>query len=75
MEDVLELYTRPYDPLRPVVCMDETSKQLLRDGRQPLPMEPGKAERARITPTSEAGWRTYSHVYGALWSRSRAGAG
>jgi hypothetical protein len=45
MEDVLEVYTRPYDPLRPVVCMDETSKQLLRDGRQPLPMEPGKAER------------------------------
>jgi transposase len=45
MEDVLEVYTRPYDPLRPVVCMDETSKQLLRDSRQPLPMEPGKAER------------------------------
>src|SRR5215204_261157 len=31
MEDVLELYTRPYDPLRPQVCMDETSKQLLRE--------------------------------------------
>lgn len=27
MEDVLEVYTRPYDPLRPQVCMDETSKQ------------------------------------------------
>jgi transposase len=45
MEDVLEVYTRPYDPLRPVVCMDETSKQLLRDAREPLPMEPGKPER------------------------------
>jgi transposase len=45
MEDVLEVYTRPYDPLRPQVCMDETSKQLLRDTRQPLPTEPGKPER------------------------------
>jgi transposase len=45
MEDVREVYTRPYDPLRPVVCMDETSKQLLRDTRQSLPMEPGRVER------------------------------
>jgi transposase len=45
MEDVLEVYTRPYDPLRPQVCMDETSKQLLRDTRQPTPMEPGRSER------------------------------
>ena len=45
MEDVLEVYTRPYDPCRPQVCMDETSKQLLRDTRQALPMEPGRTER------------------------------
>jgi transposase len=45
MEDVLEVYTRPYDPLRPQVCMDETSKQLLRDTKEPLPMEPGRVER------------------------------
>lgn len=45
MEEVLEVYTRPYDPRYPQVCMDETSKQLLRDTRQPLPMEPGRAER------------------------------
>jgi hypothetical protein len=45
MEDVLEVYTRPYDPLRPQVCMDETSKQLLRDTKEPLPMEPGRSER------------------------------
>src|SRR5215207_1608664 len=45
MEDILEVYTRPYDPLRPQVCMDETSKQLLRDTRQPLPMEPGRVKR------------------------------
>ena len=45
MEDVLEVYTRPYDPHRPQICMDETSKQLLRDATQPLPMEPGRPER------------------------------
>jgi len=33
MEDVLEVYKRPYDPQRPVVCLDETSKQLIGDGR------------------------------------------
>jgi transposase len=45
MEDILEVYTRPYDPLRPQVCMDETAKQLLRDTHQPLPMEPGRVQR------------------------------
>lgn len=45
MEDVLEVYTRPYDPRYPQVCMDEISKQLLRDTRQSLSMEPGKPER------------------------------
>lgn len=45
MEDVLEVYTRPYDPRYPQVCMDETSKQLLRDARQALPLEPGQPER------------------------------
>jgi hypothetical protein len=42
MEDVLEVYTRPYDPARPLVCMDEINTQLLADTRDPLPMEPGK---------------------------------
>jgi hypothetical protein len=45
MEDVLEVYTRPYDPRYPQVCMDEVSKQLLRDTRQSLPMEPGRPQR------------------------------
>lgn len=45
MEDVLEVYTRPYDPRYPQVGMDEISKQLLRDTRQSLSMEPGKPER------------------------------
>src|SRR5512147_1248198 len=45
MEDVLEVYTRPYDPAHPVVCLDEISKQLVADTRTPLPAEPGQPER------------------------------
>ena len=40
MEDVLEVYTLPYDPARPVVCLDELSKQLVAETRVPLPAEP-----------------------------------
>jgi hypothetical protein len=42
MEDVLEVYHRPYDPERPVVCMDEASKQLIGEVREPLPLQPGR---------------------------------
>ena len=45
MEDVLEVYTRPYDPQRPQVCLDETSKQLVADTRPPIPAGPGQPER------------------------------
>jgi transposase len=45
MEDVLDVYTRPYDPRLPQVCMDEVSKQLLRDTRPPLPIRPGQLQR------------------------------
>ncbi len=45
MEDVLEVYKRPYDSRFPQVCMDEVSKQLLRDTRESLPMKPGRLER------------------------------
>jgi DDE superfamily endonuclease len=45
MEDVLDVYQRPFDPKRPQVCMDEISKQLRADSRAPLPMQPGKPER------------------------------
>ena len=45
MEDVLEVYKRPYDPKRPQVCMDETTKQLLADSQEPLPIKPGHPER------------------------------
>jgi hypothetical protein len=41
MEDVLEVYHRPYDPERPMVCMDEASKQLIAEVREPLPVQPG----------------------------------
>lgn len=45
MEDVLEVYHRPYDAKRPQLCMDEINTQLLADTRDPLPMEPGKPKR------------------------------
>jgi hypothetical protein len=70
MEDVLEVYTRPHDPKRPVVCMDETFKQLIGQTREPLPPKPGTVERfdhvyvrngvASLFMAFEplAGWRT-----------------
>ncbi len=42
---MLEVYKRPYDPRFPQVCMDEVSKQLLRDTRECVPMKPGRPER------------------------------
>ena len=45
MEDVLAVYTRPYDPLHPWVCFDESNKQLLVEKIEPLPTEPGQPER------------------------------
>ena len=45
MEDVLEVYKRPYDPKRPQVCMDEASKQLLADTRDPISAKPGSLEK------------------------------
>ena len=42
MEDVLAVYTRPHDANRPLVCLDETSKQLTAETRAPLPMVPGR---------------------------------
>lgn len=69
MEDVLDVYHRPYDPKRPVVCLDEASKQLVGEAVQPLPPGPGQPERfdyeyvrngtANLFMVSEplAGWR------------------
>ena len=41
MEDILEVYRRPYDPEEPMVCMDETTKQLTKETRRIIPAEPG----------------------------------
>lgn len=45
MEDVLDLYAEPYDPKRPTVTFDETSKQLIGETRPPRPAQPGHAAR------------------------------
>jgi hypothetical protein len=45
MEQVLEVYKRPYDPRRPVVGMDEQPKQLITETRRPIPTAPGRPER------------------------------
>jgi hypothetical protein len=45
MEDVLDVYQRPLNPARPLVCLDETSRQLLADTREPLPVSPGRPAR------------------------------
>jgi hypothetical protein len=45
MEDVLAVYTRPRDPDRPLVCLDETSKQLTAETPLPIPMKPGRPAR------------------------------
>ena len=45
LEDVLEVYQRPYQPEPPVVCLDETFTQLIGDVREPLPPAPGQVER------------------------------
>jgi len=49
MEDVLEVYTHPYDARFPQICMDESAKQLLQDKREGLPMQPGQPERFDYT--------------------------
>jgi hypothetical protein len=48
MEDVLEVYHRPHDPDRPLVCLDETSKQLVAETRAPVAMKPGRSGPIRL---------------------------
>lgn len=43
MEDVLAVYATPYDPLYPVVCMDESSRQLIGEVHDPIPVAPGRS--------------------------------
>lgn len=69
MEDVLEVYQQPYDPAHPVVCLDEKSRQLIEEVREPVAIGPGRPRRydshyrrkgvANIFIATEplAGWR------------------
>jgi hypothetical protein len=63
MEAVLEVYTRPRDPGRPLVCLDETSKQLIRETRVPLPMKHGQPRRA-VSPSGSSGTTRRSTAVG-----------
>ena len=45
MYDILDLYEEEYDPKRPIVCLDEKTKQLIEDKRKPIPMKPGSPEK------------------------------
>ena len=45
MEGVLDVYRRPRDPQRPLVCLDETSKQMIKETRTPIPAAPGRKAR------------------------------
>ena len=44
MEDVLDVYVRPYDPKRPVVCTDEQPNPLIGEERIPIPVKPGQVQ-------------------------------
>src|SRR6266508_3108702 len=81
MEDVLAVYTRPYDPLRPQVCLDETSRQLLGEVTPSLPPAPGRPAREDYEYVRQGvcnvflvceplrGWR---QAYQASWEREVA---
>jgi len=45
MEDILEVYKRSYDETYPLICMDESSKQHIKETRQPIPAKPGTVEK------------------------------
>ena len=45
MEETLEVYHRPYSPQRPLVCIDESSKQQVKETRAPQPCQPGQVRR------------------------------
>jgi hypothetical protein len=54
MEEVLELYEEPYDPLLPVVCFDERPCRLLAEVRDPLPITPEVSDVSTRTTNAEA---------------------
>ena len=68
MEDVLEVYAEPFDPTRPKVNFDETTKQLTKETRLPLPAQPG-GRSAMIMNTSATARVTFF----SSWNRRPAG--
>ena len=61
MEDVIEVYHRPPDPKHPLVCLDETTKQLLKETRVKVPAASGRPE--RIDYEYEQRYWEYSHPF------------
>jgi hypothetical protein len=51
----IEVYQRPHDPQRPLVCLDETSKQLIIETRAPIPAKPGRGCHLDITSGRQRG--------------------
>ena len=78
MEDVLEVYQRPHDPACPVVCVDETSKQLVAETRVPIKAKPGRPARhdhdTSVTSTANlftmfAPLEVWRHIGQSAWPR------
>lgn len=59
MEQVLDVYQQPYDPRQPVICMDESSKQVLCDVRAPLPMQPGHTRKEDYHYQRQGVWNLF----------------
>lgn len=59
MEQVLDVYQRPYDPQHPVICMDESSKQVLSEVRAPLPLAPGHSRKEDYHYQRQGVWNLF----------------
>jgi len=70
MEDVLAVYTRPHDPSRPLVCLDETSKQLIIETGRPQPMKPGQPARVDYEYERNGTANLFGSVSGDCWRRT-----
>ena len=73
MEEVLDIYKQPYDVKRPVVCMDESSKQLTKEVRESLPMVPKQAEEIVLIKTEHVEEQQLSISEPAKASPSKSG--
>jgi hypothetical protein len=69
MADGLEVYTRPYDPRRPQVCLDETSTHLVAATREPIPAAPGQS--ARVAYAYERQGTAHLFMVFAPWAGHR----